>query len=91
MKNSKVKHTPGPWEMNGPTVVRGSRKICDVSFDYKIGTINANSKLISAAPELLEALELAYSRLNEINGTVGISNTLLTVCKNAIAKAKGEE
>ena len=65
------KHTPGPWERRGKSVVvKGaprrnnaySGRICNVQGNgegkTKINEIaNANANLIAAAPQMLEALE----------------------------------
>ncbi|NML34898.1 hypothetical protein [Paraburkholderia antibiotica] len=59
---SKIKHTTAPWHVGSPDkfIVRGPNgyPVCDVTFsDDFPGISEANSRLISAAPELLEALQ----------------------------------
>jgi len=48
----------------------------------------ANANLIAAAPDLLEALEIARDRL-EINNHQGEEDDALALIEAAIAKAKG--
>lgn len=55
------KHTPGPWERDGVEIypVRGFRAqdaICSMSSGQDGDRLEANARLIAAAPELLEAL-----------------------------------
>ena len=65
----KTKHTPGPWEAciySGPF-----DQPLILSSDGAIGRLHgmedrqheANAKLIAAAPDLLEALEVCYASL----------------------------
>lgn len=53
---------------------------------------DANAKLISAAPDLLEALSMAITRLREIEicSDISIPNELREAARAAIAKATGE-
>ena len=57
----KTKHTPGPWSINydsdvEQTVIDSTEhSIC--ALDCPEDFIHANSKLIAAAPEMLEALK----------------------------------
>jgi hypothetical protein len=96
-------HTPLPW-----TIGRGRRWITSGEVDIarihdvsKIGEDEAvaNARLIASAPELLEALENAYTDINYllIEGfdtdveecTIdGVKDTIREI-KQAIAKAKG--
>ncbi|MDN7658472.1 hypothetical protein [Burkholderia cenocepacia] len=63
----KIKHTPGPWNCtrassSGYDVIQAENApvdVCVVSRRDKSGEeINANARLIAAAPDLLIALEL---------------------------------
>lgn len=52
-------HTPGPWHSVGGLVVSGrieSETVCQVFKPTVEGDGDANSRLIAAAPALLEAL-----------------------------------
>lgn len=57
-------HTPGPWEVgnldrNGQRVVRGEIEVC-TCWHHCVGSLEeqmeANARLIAAAPDLLAAL-----------------------------------
>jgi hypothetical protein len=52
----------------------------------------ANAHLIAAAPDLLEALELAYAYIGSIQGHADIHNATALYLKlgQSIAKARGE-
>lgn len=54
---AQFKGTPGPWEVeNQEFVVKGEKTIAAVGGFIMNDDDRANSKLIGAAPELLEAL-----------------------------------
>lgn len=75
---NKQKHTPGPWAINGTeqipdltdtgtlrhAVIRseGERWTALVEIEDKEG--EANARLIAAAPELLEALQMIVARID---------------------------
>ena len=89
------KHTPGPWGGNGGPMVytRGANFIGMVHYDDEVA--KANTRLIAAAPELLEALE-AVMALEDNTSPFGgelqqdrIERTI-EAARAAIAKAKGE-
>lgn len=99
MKNNE--HTPGEWiisEHNMSTdniLIKpiGGQVVCEID---PVPNAMANARLISAAPDLLEALQLAASIIDRLsddysaiakrhaNFTRGESNTI----ENAIKKAK---
>ena len=99
-------HTPGPWFMrvNRHRDTNGSkwgwvdsnnsgsqRPPAGVNVCWTEGeTSHANSRLISAAPELLEALEKCVFLLSSIGYRPNNSVTAM-VAFDAIAKAKGEQ
>ena len=94
---SEEKHTPGPWLVSGRCSVRGSAKEYIARANWFNG--EANARLISAAPELLEALievtaSLAWNAHGECraihDGPIMPSAMAIEVAKAAIAKAKGE-
>jgi len=87
-----AKHTPGPWTRNRAinTVDMGRYSvICPFGADSKkhVSEIEANMRIISAAPDLLAALEslLDDSDVCEVAGEDAIEQA-----RTAIAKAKGE-
>ena len=87
-----MKHTPRPWFANqhrgfnewiiGPG--RGSH-VCTIRFGKDRPEAEANKNLITAAPEMLEALKVACEMLDEMRPH---SDGLAQV-KSAIAKATG--
>src|ERR1700679_4257089 len=94
-------YTPGPWQDNDAGLIYGQVSgdedaapfvcdVCDSPLDYTEQE-KANARLITAAPELVEALELCEDVLSELarldDGTPSIS--ALNAARKAIAKAKG--
>ena len=92
---SKQKYTPGPWVINyavsySINSAKGDKHIAMVSC-YKEKAYDeieneANTKLIAAAPELLEACEMTLQFFvdNNRNGTYQL------LLRRIIAKAKGK-
>lgn len=71
----ETKHTPAPWTVTGNEirVLNGVPMLLATVNNSEGAKINgynaeANAKLIAAAPELLEALKLAYDLLEEHQG-----------------------
>lgn len=104
-------HTPGPWKVYRPDSVRDSLGIdakdeTVVLFDDRAGIIGenreANARLISSAPELLEALSASViemddtldhlSRLNPAENSAYVRDlrNAISFARAAIAKAIGE-
>ena len=94
------KATPGPWNCNhssasGYDIVCSENSPTDVCVisrrDKTTGEIDANARLIAAAPELLAALETAYMAL------IGylpahrndVTDAAIGAARAAITKAKG--
>lgn len=83
------KHTPGPWHIGSNMIL----KIINGSY-FSIAEVNdwddetvPNARLIAAAPDLLEALEIIVATEHERHGY----NPFWTdQARAAIAKAKGE-
>lgn len=105
METNETKHTPGPWwtqasTANGePEIVvnrpwsAGGASVCVVESSRRHDVLLADARLIAAAPELLEALELALQGL-DIAATKQLPEFIgfvLTADKAraAIAKARG--
>lgn len=107
-----MKHTPGPWETTGRFVRRGvvvqakngKADICDCYVDAEIkhDECDANSRLISASPELLTSCEqMAYAlaflaggrlRGNDLKMFIDGLNrddSIIAAARVAIAKAIG--
>ena len=94
----KATHTPGPWRVSlvDDTRVEDATGNCvaEIDGDYNQPetwpAMEANSRLIAAAPDLLEALErMTYL---QSGGPVKSSDAdkWLKEARAAIAKAKGE-
>lgn len=86
------KHTPGPWTvgtMNDPRtdLSRGQYNVFPLPEDCEV---NANARLIAAAPMLLEALEAARDDLRRRHVGWDTSQPLAEMVNAAIAHAKGE-
>lgn len=89
------KHTPGPWRYcpeNGSSTT-GKHMIAGLKNGYLAevrdcgsGDVKANARLISAAPDLLESLELLVDCYD--NG--GFDGAAVVIAKGAIAKATGK-
>lgn len=94
----KTQHTPGPWAvLDRPEnaldnsrilthITNGSHIVCTLGTTCKDGSPNhyTNARLISAAPDMLEALECVVDLLGDQEGI------FIDQCKAALAKAKGE-
>lgn len=92
-------HTKGPWHIGPETVLRptmtiysrpfGLGDICEVYPKGEEG--KANARLISAAPELLEALEEVVAEATAYEARHGeMRRPWVRKARAAIAKAKGE-
>lgn len=93
-------HTPGPWKVEGYNVRQsgqyGTRMIADICYTGPHHTPpdeypkscrladEANARLIAAAPELLESLEISMFYLGHLDCE------WINKAHEAIAKAKGE-
>lgn len=107
----KTKHTPGPWLAQGqenvasgkrewviktPEVDCVSRVIATTPYSKKYNDHEANARLIAAAPELLEACQLASAAIKSYQMRLPKSaiweqdNKDLEIIKKAIAKAEGK-
>ena len=76
-----TEHTPGPWRNRPDThelVGNGGRVVC--WFDHKGLPSQADADVMTAAPELLEALTQCL---------IGLDPTTVRQARAAIAKAKG--
>ena len=92
-----MKHTPGPWrtfvwnEFAGEAVISHVTVITDnkdiAKFSRWTDEVMANARLIAAAPDLLEALEMLAAVDFGADGSVERGALLARI---AIAKARGE-
>lgn len=91
-----TKHTPGPWryckENGSPTtgqhMIAGGKPgyLAEVR-DCGSGDVEANARLIAAAPELLEALEFLVGCVS--HGYTNDDAKAISNARAAIAKATG--
>jgi hypothetical protein len=94
---SEKKYSHGRWEKQFRNVVAiayGRTSIVAEVFGYTTEQMLANIHLIAAAPELLEALESIFEKVEKAVDRVGsyyLSNHDRLKVKRAIAKAKGEK
>jgi hypothetical protein len=86
------KHTKGPWKTHlvdsTAIVTEDGKLIAKAEGDYHLdhAAMEANARLIAAAPDLLEALELLQAGWSKNAITAGT----WAIARAAIAKAKGE-
>lgn len=90
-----VKHTPGPWRQQSGSQYRAwvenesMQTICHVNRQ-SAGVRDANARLISAAPELLESLEqISHAEAATYDDIHAAIQDLVGIARAAIAKATG--
>lgn len=93
-------YTNGPWKLdvtpNGCPIkeilAADGRGVCEIYEGDSPDKVWANSYLIAASPQLLEALSMAFARLMEIeiSNDISIPHELREASRAAIAKATGE-
>ena len=92
-------HTPGPWLVaqhpNSKRSIFDKRGAfvakVDVGFAVPDPMLEANARLIAAAPELLEQLIAAVTRLKaKDNGTNHMDPKLIQSIESVIARATGK-
>ena len=104
-------HTNGPWkaylygkDAHGRTIATvgandGNNRICEISpYDLPLSDVAANARLISAAPDLLAALQAVLSTYRtfrnvpkDLQEWTCIDDEAFEQGLSAIAKAKGDE
>lgn len=83
-----TKHTPAPWSYKNNCVIGdNATEVVAQVFGFDTKEKKANAKLIAAAPDLLEALQLMVSRFE--NSHIGYikSDYAKAKAKSAIKKA----
>lgn len=103
-RDTKTGHTPGPWHAYNASGGRvhkkwrirrtGARNVAEICENNSPEIEHANANLISAAPELLEALEACLRDCDsreQIHPKSRITLSMATqqAARAAIAKAKG--
>ena len=91
-----TKHTPGPWALDDESIYapdgEGWKQVAEIpNWRTNPGEVltpedNANARLIHAAPDMLGALEVAYTSLI---ARLGPAHTVTCQVGAAIAKATG--
>lgn len=93
----KTKHTPGPWSAGRTIIVHAntlaklgaSIGFINTSDEERNAIAKANSHLIAAAPDLLEALQAINAHWEA--GNFSRREELWAPMREAIAKATGEQ
>ena len=96
-------HTAGPWKaiggrVDGPDCYPAPILIATCSLTHKVGENEANARLISAAPGLLEALEAICARIHgdfdhpalaAFGPLLNTEADIMSIASTALARAKG--
>jgi hypothetical protein len=85
-------HTPGPWDHSNGKVFGSTGTAILTVHKHKSQTVSlANLALVSAAPELLEALQLCEGNIESLLASAHpkVYGEWLAVVRAAIAKATG--
>jgi len=86
-----MKHTPGPWRVDYATGIRGAdeKVVAYVLSDASIDPA-PDARLIAAAPELLEALEMLLTVEPNYFSADAYERSLWENARETIAKATGK-
>lgn len=98
------KFTPGPWVVSKDDseiekfVVAARGTVCEVFESFTEDSVWGNAFLISAAPDLLEALEMAEAMLCRLepiidrgeDDSISVESEIL-FARAAISKARGQQ
>lgn len=92
---SKEKFTPWPWNapewgnLKGAVVAKDGQMVCDPSGAGRYeDEMDANARLIAAAPEMYELLEFIYNYF-AINGF--LNDRMTTKISKLLKKVRGEK
>ena len=96
------KYTPGPWRVDKNVTETNYLLCCDISdrnrgYVASLAVTNedalSNAQLISAAPDLFEALKKAIDALERADGSFGVPGLrgIINEADAAIRKAEGEQ
>lgn len=83
-----MKHTKGPWNISCD--LGGNTKYIINNNSQQLEEVQANLRLIAAAPEMLETLILLEKYIKLVGDKVPDTRSALNICQDAIKKAKGE-
>lgn len=89
-------HTPGPWRhertLGGGYEVWPGCGLAPVAKAYRRHEVEANARLIAAAPTLYLACKAALDRLDYLQqlwGAEGVTTGLADMLRSAVARAEG--
>lgn len=93
-----MEHTPGPWETCQGRRKHREARFITAGFDRYVGKVyghddqpvEANARLIAAAPDLLAACEAALQALLTMPSSYGQDQIEVPALEAALAKARGE-
>ena len=92
-RSDQMQHTPGPWTVNYKkfSEVRAENGALVAECKKLTGLVNlqANARLVAAAPELLEALRILYEETVEyiqMNNLLGMDNQCMKLARAALAR-----
>ena len=87
---SKVKFTQLPWRIEEfrdyISIMAGYSEICYIDGDLNSDNVQANARLIAAAPEMYELLAM----LDNYYAVMGESNRVTKTISQALKKVRGE-
>ena len=87
---SKEKFTQLPWRIEEfrdyISIMAGYSEICYIDGDLNCDNVQANARLIAAAPEMYELLAL----LDNYYAVMGESNRVTKTISQALQKVRGE-
>ena len=87
-----AQHTPGPWAVENwePTrdlwLIAGNHRICHFDSNEPMAVVDANARLIAAAPELLAAL---LQLLAPVSRSLAENDAVWGAAREAVRKATG--
>ncbi|HQM23862.1 MAG TPA: hypothetical protein PK572_09580 [Kiritimatiellia bacterium] len=93
------KHTPGPWEISGCTIIPGTLYVYSKKGEYLAKVLHendkkcqANARLIAAAPRMYELLDEARKIVRDMPPDWNYQwDTLAMAIKNIMDKIDGQE
>lgn len=92
---NETKHTPGLWKNDNRDIRRADGELIASCRTKQIAPLEeeANARLISAAPELLDALDTLVSAIKHVAGDTCSDarlNPAFRLALQAVSKARGE-
>jgi len=99
------KHTPGPWEISGCTIIPGTLYVYSKKGEYLAKVLHendkkcqANARLIAAAPKMYELLDKLRNVINDTcehgnhsSGLMTVWNTMANDGMDLLDEIDGEE